>query len=88
MKIPAAEDYLQELIDKDRAFARFPPPIRFAPSTMCQGKSSISASILRQALPVESGLRRRVLRELRVAVENLTADLQQIDQVGIRMAAT
>jgi outer membrane protein TolC len=44
-------------------------------------------SRLRQAHLAESGLRRTVLRELRVAVENLTADVQQIDQLGVRMAA-
>jgi hypothetical protein len=88
MEIPAAEDYLQALIDKDHASARFLPTIRFAPSYMSQGKSSIGASILRQAHPAESGLRHRVLKALRVAVENLTTDLQQIDQLGIRMAAT
>ena len=44
-------------------------------------------SRLRQAHLAESGLRRTVLRELRVAVENLTADLQQIDQLGVRAAA-
>jgi outer membrane protein TolC len=44
-------------------------------------------SRLRQANLAESGLRRMVLRDLRVAVENLTADGQQIDQLGIRLAA-
>jgi outer membrane protein TolC len=44
-------------------------------------------SRLRQAHQAESGLRRLVLRELRVAVEDLTSDVQQIDQLGIRMAA-
>jgi outer membrane protein TolC len=37
----AGEDYLQALIDKDRAFARFLPTIRFAPSYMRQEESSI-----------------------------------------------
>jgi outer membrane protein TolC len=50
----AGEDYLQALIDKDRAFARFLPTIGFAPSYMRQEKSSIGAgnplvaSIVRQ----------------------------------------
>jgi outer membrane protein len=44
-------------------------------------------SRLRQAHQAESGLRRLVLRELRVAVEDLTSDVQQIDQLGIRLAA-
>jgi outer membrane protein TolC len=44
-------------------------------------------SRLRQAHLLESGLRRMVLRELRVALEDLTDDLQQIDQLGIRLAA-
>ncbi len=44
-------------------------------------------SRLRQAHQAESGLRRLVLRELRVAVEDLTSDVQQIDQLGIRVAA-
>jgi outer membrane protein TolC len=44
-------------------------------------------SRLRQANLAESGLRRTVLRELRVAVDNLTADVQQIGQLGIRQAA-
>ncbi len=44
-------------------------------------------SRLRQAHLAESGLRRTVLKELRVAVENLTDVLQQIDQLGIRVAA-
>jgi outer membrane protein len=44
-------------------------------------------SRLRQANLAESGLRRTILRELRVTVENLTADAQQIDQLGIRRAA-
>jgi outer membrane protein TolC len=37
----AGEDYLQALIDKDRAFARFLPTIRFAPSYMRQEESSL-----------------------------------------------
>lgn len=37
----AGEDYLQALIDKDRAFARFLPTLRFAPSYMRQEKSSM-----------------------------------------------
>jgi outer membrane protein len=37
----AGEDYLQALIDKDRAFARFLPTISFAPSYMRQEKSSL-----------------------------------------------
>jgi outer membrane protein len=44
-------------------------------------------SRLRQANLAESGLRRTILRELRVAVENLIANVQQIDQLGIRQAA-
>lgn len=44
-------------------------------------------SRLRQAHLAESGLRRRVLKELRVATENLKDDVQQIDQLGIRTAA-
>ena len=44
-------------------------------------------SRLRQAHLAESGLRRTVLRELRVAVENLAADVQQVDQLGVRLAA-
>jgi outer membrane protein TolC len=44
-------------------------------------------SRLRQAHLAESGLRRTVLKDLRVAVENLSADRQQIDQLGIRTAA-
>jgi outer membrane protein len=44
-------------------------------------------SRLRQAHQAESGLRRLVLRELRVAVEDLTSDGQQIDQLGIRLTA-
>jgi outer membrane protein TolC len=39
----AGEDYLQALIDKDRAFARFLPSIRFAPSFMRQEKSSLAS---------------------------------------------
>lgn len=39
----SGEDYLQALIDKDRAFARFLPTIRFAPSYMRQEKSSLGA---------------------------------------------
>jgi outer membrane protein TolC len=45
-------------------------------------------SRLRQAHLAESGLRRTVLKDLRVATENLTSDLQQIDQLGIRLAAS
>jgi outer membrane protein TolC len=37
----AGEDYLQALIDKDRAFARFLPTIRFTPSYMRQEESSL-----------------------------------------------
>ena len=37
----AGEDYLQALIDKDRAFARFLPSIRFAPSYMRQEESTL-----------------------------------------------
>ncbi len=37
----AGEAYLQALIDKDRAFARFLPTLRFAPSYMRQEESSI-----------------------------------------------
>ena len=37
----AGEDYLQALIDKDRAFARFLPTIRFAPSYMRQEESTL-----------------------------------------------
>jgi outer membrane protein len=50
----AGEDYLQALIDKDRAFARFLPTIAFTPSYMREEKSSIGAdnplvaSIVRQ----------------------------------------
>jgi outer membrane protein TolC len=44
-------------------------------------------SRLRQARLAESGLRRTVLKDLRVAVENLSTDLQQIDQLTIRVAA-
>lgn len=44
-------------------------------------------SQLRQAHLSESGLLRSVLRELRVAVEDLTTDLEQIDQLSIRMAS-
>ena len=45
-------------------------------------------SRLRQANLAESGLRRTILRDLRVAVEDLTADVQQIEQLGIRQAAS
>jgi len=44
-------------------------------------------SRLRQAHLAESGLRRMVLRDLRVAVDNVTADAQQINQLGIRLTA-
>jgi hypothetical protein len=88
MKIPAAANDLPALIDEGRACARFLSLIRFAPSTMCQGRSSVSARILRQAHPTESGLRCRVIKELCVAVKNITAELQLIDQPGIRMPAT
>jgi outer membrane protein TolC len=44
-------------------------------------------SKLRQAHLAESGLRRTVLRELRVAVDNVTADAQQINQLDIRLTA-
>jgi outer membrane protein TolC len=39
----AGEDYLQALIDKDRAFAKFLPTIRFAPSYLRQEKTSLAA---------------------------------------------
>ncbi len=39
----AGEDYLQALINKDRAFAAFLPTISFAPSFMNQGKTAIAA---------------------------------------------
>jgi outer membrane protein TolC len=39
----SGEDYLQALIDKDRAFASFLPTIRFAPSYMRQEKSSLGS---------------------------------------------
>lgn len=39
----AGEDYLQALIDKDRAFARFLPTISFTPSFMRQESSSLAA---------------------------------------------
>ena len=61
----AGEDYLQALIDKDRAFARFLPTIYFTPSYMRQESSSIGAdnslvaSIVRQETldaPVEGNL--------------------------------
>jgi outer membrane protein TolC len=39
----SGEDYLQALIEKDRAFARFLPTIRFAPGYMRQEKSSLGA---------------------------------------------
>jgi len=42
-------------------------------------------SRLRQANLAESELRRRVLKDLRVAVEDLTDDQRQIDQLTIRM---
>ena len=41
----SGEDYLQALIDKDRAFARFLPTIRFAPSYMRQEKSSYATKV-------------------------------------------
>lgn len=50
----AGENYLQALIDKDRAYARFLPTLRFAPSYMRQEKSSLGSdnpladSILRE----------------------------------------
>jgi outer membrane protein TolC len=44
-------------------------------------------SRLRQARLAESGLQRTVLRELRVATEDLRSDQQQIEQLGIRVAA-
>lgn len=39
----AGEDYLQALIDKDRAFAAFLPTISFVPTFMRQGKTSLAA---------------------------------------------
>ena len=44
-------------------------------------------SRLRQAHLAETGLRRMVLRELRVAVDNVTADAQQIKQLGVRLTS-
>jgi outer membrane protein TolC len=44
-------------------------------------------SRLRQAHMAETGLRRMVLRELRVAVDNVTADAQQIKQLGVRLTS-
>jgi outer membrane protein TolC len=44
-------------------------------------------SRLRQANLAESGLRRTVLKDLRVAVENLNDDQRQIDQLSIRMVS-
>ncbi|MGB9712614.1 TolC family protein [Dissulfurimicrobium hydrothermale] len=40
----AGEDYLQTLIDKDRAFAAFLPTISFAPTFMLQGKTAYAAN--------------------------------------------
>ena len=39
----AGEDYLQALIDKDRAFAAFLPTINFAPTFMRQEKTNLAA---------------------------------------------
>lgn len=39
----AGEDYLQTLINKDRAFAAFLPTISFAPAFMHQGETSLGA---------------------------------------------
>jgi hypothetical protein len=77
---------LQALINKDRAFARFLPTNPFAPSYMCQGKSSIVAGSLRQPRPAAFGLRRRVLKERVMAMGKRAVDLQQIDPPGIGMA--
>ena len=44
-------------------------------------------SRLRQAHLAETGLRRTVLMELRVAVDNLKSDQQQIDQQQVRVSA-
>ncbi|MEJ2100194.1 MAG: hypothetical protein P8X68_09465 [Desulfobacterales bacterium] len=88
MKIPSAESCLQAVTDKDCAFASFLPTVRCAPGSMCQEKSSIGAGIWRQPHPAESGLRCRVLKERRVAAENLIAELKQIDPPGICMAGT
>lgn len=38
----SGEKYLQTLIDKDRAFAAFLPRIRFAPTFLSQGKTSLA----------------------------------------------
>ena len=86
MKIRAAENDVQALMDRDCAFARFLPTIHYAPGYICQGKSSIGAGIWRRPHPAQFGLRRRVLKERGVAVENLIAELKQMDQTGICMA--
>jgi len=51
MKIRAAENDLQALMDRDCAFARFLPTIYYAPGYIRQGKSSIGAGIWRRPHP-------------------------------------
>jgi outer membrane protein len=52
----AGEDYLQALIDKDRAFARFLPTVRFAPSYLRQEESSLGGGnpLINEFLRTES----------------------------------
>ena len=69
----SGEDYLQALINKDRAFARFLPTIAFAPSFMRQEKTSLAAEnpliekfVRDQAvdMPVEGGVRTAPLSDI------------------------
>jgi outer membrane protein TolC len=54
---------------------------------LAHAKVRTAYSKLRQAHLAETGLRRMVLKQLRIATQDLAADRQQIDQLGIRVAA-